>query len=127
MCLLLALWSGSTFAAEQNQCRTLKDERDSLASQAMAAEIALGKKYREKICPSLAKQAEQANANGRSSQFINYEALLDCRKKAETRLERENKVLYRNRLGFTFYTSKGAKFAKEADQLILDLATISCP
>lgn len=127
MCLLLALWSGSTLAAEQNLCSALKDERDSLASQAMAAEIALGRKYREKICPGLARKAEQANANEGSSGIFDYAALIDCREKAEARLERNNKVLYRNRLGFTFYTQKGASLAKQADQRNAEMGKQRCP
>ncbi|WP_322765113.1 hypothetical protein [Cyanobium usitatum] len=125
--MLLTLWSGSTFAAEQNQCSTLKDERDSLASQAMVAEIDLGRKYREQICPGLARQAEQANANEGSSGIINYEALIDCRKKAEARLKKNNKLLYRNLLGFTFYTPKGASLARQADQKSTEMGNIRCP
>lgn len=127
VCLALSLWSGSTFAAEQNQCYALKDERDSLASQAMAAEIDLSRKYREQICPGLATQAEESNANERSTEMMDYGALIDCRKKAEVRLERNNQVLYRNRLAFTFYTPKGAFLAKQSDQKSAEMVNRGCP
>ena len=125
--LLVALWCAGAIAAEQNPCRSLKDQRDNLSAQAMAAEIALARKYREQICPELAAQAEHANANEGSSQVIDYAALIACRKKAETRLEKSNKVIYRNRLSFTFYTTKGAALAKEADQRNAETERIQCP
>ena len=125
--LLLALWSAAALAAEENPCRVLKDERDQLSAKAMTAEIALARTYREQICPALARQAEQANANQRPSGEIDYEALIDCRQKAETRLEKSNQVLYRNRLGFTFYTQAGTSLAQQADQKSQELESKGCP
>lgn len=93
----------------------------------MVAKIDLGRKYREQICPGLARQAEQANANKSSSGIIDYAALIDCRKKAETRLEGINKVLYRNRLGFTFYTSNGSKLVQKADGNEEEMSKRRCP
>jgi hypothetical protein len=125
--LLVALWCAGKIAAEQNPCRSLKDQRDNLSTQAMAEEIALARKYREQICPKLAAQAEHANANESSSEFIDYSALIACRKQAETRLEKSNKVIYRNRLNFTFYTDKGAALAKKADLRNEEMEKILCP
>ena len=106
---LVALLSPAAGLADGvSTCRALKDRREALASEAMSAEIALATRYRQQRCPELNSRAELANANSQVFAAINYEALLQCRQVAERRLERENPVLYRNRLGFTFYSPAGS-------------------
>jgi hypothetical protein len=107
-------------------CRSLKEQRDALASEAMRAEIALITHYRQQRCPELNSRAELANANSQVFAPIDYQALLQCRQAAEQQLERENPVLYRNRLGFTFYSAGGSAFARQADQRLDALQQLKC-
>ena len=92
----------------------------------MSAEIALATRYRQQRCPELNSRAELANANSQVFAAINYEALLQCRQVAERQLERENPVLYRNRLGFTFYSPAGSTAAQQADQQLQDMQRQGC-
>jgi hypothetical protein len=108
-------------------CRNLLDQRHALAEQAIKAEIALVRTIRERICPVLSQQADQANANDRSELTIDYQALLDCRHKAEEQLLRSQRVLYVNRQQFRFYTAAGAKLARQADGLDQELRDQECP
>jgi len=48
---------------------------------------------------------------------FDYTAYLECRRRAETQLQRGRPVLYSNRRGFSFYTSSGARLARQADAL----------
>ena len=89
-------------AAELEACRILLDQRNTLAEQAMKAEIALVRTIRERICPVLSQQVDGANANDRNELTIDYQALLDCRHKAEEQLLRSQRVLYVNRQRFKF-------------------------
>ncbi|MCP9782191.1 hypothetical protein KBY83_02500 [Cyanobium sp. WKJ7-Wakatipu] len=114
-------------AAELEACRILLDQRNTLAEQAMKAEIALVRTIRERICPVLSQQVDGANANDRNELTIDYQALLDCRHKAEEQLLRSQRVLYVNRQRFKFYTTAGAKLARQADELMQPLRDRECP
>lgn len=117
-CSLAALMGpGAGLADSIQTCRALKEQRDALANEAMRAEINLARRYRHQHCPVLNNRAEQANANSREFEAIDYRALLQCREAAERQLERDNAVLYRNRLGFTFYSPAGSDAARRADQV----------
>jgi len=81
---LACCWLASpVLAAELEACRNLLDQRNALAEQAMKAEIALVRTIRERICPLLSQQADGANANDRNELTIDYQALIECRDKAE--------------------------------------------
>ena len=114
-------------AAELEACRNLLDQRNALAEQAMKAEIALVRTTRERICPVLSQQADGANANDRNELTIDYQALIECRHKAEEQLLRSRRVLYVNRQQFRFYTAAGAKLARQADGLAQELRDRECP
>jgi hypothetical protein len=127
--LLLTSWwlAAPAMAAEMEACRNLLDQRNALAEQAMKAEIALVRTIRERICPALSRQADQANANDRNELTIDYQALLDCRHEAEEQLLRSRRVLYVNIQQFRFYTAVGAKLARQADGLMQPLRDQECP
>jgi hypothetical protein len=124
---LACLLAAPAMAADREACRNLLDQRNALAEQAIKAEIALVRTIRERICPVLSKQADRANANDRSELTIDYQALLDCRHKAEEQLLRSRRVLYVNRQRFRFYTAAGAKLARQADGLDQELRNQECP
>ena len=125
---LACCWlTAPVMAGEVEACRNLLDQRHALAEQAIKAEIALVRTIRERICPVLSQQADQANANDRSELTIDYQALLDCRHKAEEQLLRSQRVLYVNRQQFRFYTAAGAKLARQADGLDQELRDQECP
>lgn len=121
-------------------CRQLREQRDRLASEAMQAEISLVQATRRQLCPRQEALAEQAHAGGAAASVdaeprstapgagvaagqragvadLDYDAYLLCRRQAEQRLQRSHVVLYINRRGFTFYTRRGAHFARQADGL----------
>lgn len=126
--LSLTWWwlAAPAMAAEFEACRNLLDQRNALAEQAMKAEIALVRTIRERICPALSQRADGANANDRNELTIDYQALLDCRHKAEEQLLRSQRVLYVNRQQFRFYTAAGAKLARQADGLAQELRNGEC-
>lgn len=126
--LLLSSWwlAAPAMAAEMEACRNLLDQRNALAEQAMKAEIALVRTIRERICPLLSQQADGANANDRNELTIDYQALIDCRHRAEEQLLRSQPVLYVNRQHFRFYTATGAKLARQADELDQKLRDREC-
>lgn len=126
--LSLAYWwlAAPVMAAESEACQNLLDQRNALAEQAMKAEIALVRTIRERICPVLSQQADRANANDRNEQTIDYQALIDCRHKAEEQLLRSQRVLYVNRQQFRFYTAAGAKLGRQADGLDQELRDREC-
>jgi hypothetical protein len=126
--LSLTWWwlAASAMAAESEACRNLLERRNALAEQAMKAEIALVRTIRERICPVLSQQADGANAHDRNEQAIDYQALIDCRHKAEEQLLRSQRVLYVNRQQFRFYTAAGAKLARQADGLAKELQDGEC-
>jgi hypothetical protein len=97
---LLALSLAAARASEPTVCQPLRDQRDALASQAMEQEIALVHSVRLRRCPALTRQADGANALDRQFPAIDFNALLACRRDAERDLERHERRLYRNRLGF---------------------------
>jgi hypothetical protein len=123
-------------ALERTPCQILQDQRTAIAAMAMAEEIALAMAYRERICPALNQQAALANANSQprstgnpgsqASAPIDYDALIHCRQTAEQQLEHDNRILYRNRLGFSFYTDRGAEAARQADRLSGQMQELSC-
>ena len=127
--LLLSCWwlAAPAMAAELEACQNLLDQRNALAEQAIKAEIALVRSVRERICPVLSQQADGANANVRSEPTIDYQALIECRHKAEEQLLRSRRVLYVNRQRFRFYTAAGAKLAQQADGLDQELRDQECP
>lgn len=116
----------TALAGNLEQCRSLRERRDALAAEAMAAEIALVQKMRGRLCPLLRRQADGANANDQLFAPIDYEALLLCRRRAEQLIERTRPVLYRNRLGFTFYTAPGADLAGQADAVAGEMERLVC-
>lgn len=125
--LLSCVWlAAPVMAAEWEACQNLLDQRNALAEQAMKAEIALVHSIRERICPAINQQADGANANDRNEPTIDYQALLDCRHKAEEKLLRSQRVLYVNRQRFRFYTAAGAKLARQADGLDQELRDREC-
>jgi hypothetical protein len=129
--LTLSLACGSlaapVMAAEVEACRNLLEQRKALAEQAMKAEIALVRTTRERICPVLSQQADRANANDPNELTIDYQALIECRHKAEELLLRSRRVLYVNRQRFRFYTAAGAKLSRQADGLVETLRDRECP
>ena len=127
--LLLSCWwlAAPAVAAELEACQNLLDQRNSVAEQALKAEIALVRTIREQICPVISQQADRANANDRNELTIDYQALLVCRHKAEEQLLRSQRVLYVNRQKFRFYTAAGAKLARQADGLNQELRDQECP
>lgn len=127
--LLLTCWwlAAPVMAAEVEACRNLLEQRNALAEQAMKAEIALVRTIRERICPVLSQQADLANANDRNELTIDYQALLDCRHKAEEQLLRSQRVRYVNHQRFRFYTAAGAELARQADGLMQPLRDQECP
>lgn len=111
--LALPIWAA-------DDCRSQRERRNQLARQAMQAEITKLQAIRQRLCPQLEALASQASAlstTGRSPIDLDYGAYIDCRTRAEIQLERSHPVLYRNRLGFTFYTPSGAALARQADAL----------
>ena len=114
-------------AAELEACRNLLDQRNALAEQAMKAEIALVRTTRERICPVLSQQADGANANDHNETTIDYQALIECRRKAEEQLLRSRRVFYVNIQQFRFYTAAGAKLARQADGLMQQMQDQECP
>ncbi len=120
-------------ALEVSRCRALRQDRDELASQAMAAELILVRQMRERICGPLTRRAELANANqqppaaGVGEPVTDYRALLHCRQRSEQLLRASHAVLYRNRLGFIYYTPTGASLANRADALERSLLAETCP
>lgn len=123
----------SALAGSLENCRQRRLQRDDLASRSMQAEIVLLQELRDRICPVLRRQADAANAANpqanRTGESIDYQALLLCRRRAEQLLERTRPVLYRNRLGFLYYTPSGAALARQADAVALTMATAeaNCP
>lgn len=116
--LLLAavLRTAPLWAAED--CQALRERRDQLARQAMQLEIALLHDVRQRLCPQQEAAATEANALVAQPSVdppLNYEAYIRCRARAEAQLQRSRPVLYRNRLGFPYYTAAGARLAQEAD------------
>jgi hypothetical protein len=125
---LACCWlTAPVLAAEVEACQNLLDQRNALAEQAMKAEIALVRTIRERICPLLSQQADGANANDRNELTIDYQALIECRDKAEEQLLRSQRVLYVNRQQFRFYTAAGAMLARQADGLNQELRDRECP
>ena len=112
-----SLLIGPAIAQSLPACNALKDQRDTIAAVSMTAELELARRYRERLCPELSRKADAANANTRIFPLIDYQALIDCRRQAEQKLEKEQTVLYRNSLGFTFYTQPGAASARQADRI----------
>lgn len=114
------------------ECRSLRARRDQIASEAMQAEIALVIATRRRLCPQQEALAERANANANPQpdastnanaarqgglEEFDYSAYLECRRRAELQLRRSRPVLYTNQRGFSFYTSSGARLARQADAL----------
>lgn len=114
-------------AAPSAECRPWRERREALAGQAMAAEIALVRRLRQRLCPKEEEQAAGANADERRYGVIDYSALIACRQQAETELKRDWPVLYRNRRGFVFYTSQGAALARQADGVEQQGRDRGCP
>ncbi|MCP9851241.1 hypothetical protein [Cyanobium sp. Morenito 9A2] len=115
------------WAEAQEQCQQRLDQRDAFLSQALQAEITLAKRIRERLCPALSRQAEAANAADKAYAPLDYQALMDCRHRAEAQLHRRQSVLYRDRFGLVYYTPQGAELAAQADGLTLALRQQGCP
>ncbi len=130
---LAGVMGSSALAGNLEDCRQLRQQRDDLATRSMQAEIVLVQELRDRICPALRRQADAANAThpqaNPTGEPIDYQALLQCRRRAEQLLERTRSVLYRNRQGFTFYTAEGAELARQADAVARTMAMepLNCP
>lgn len=127
LALLGALLQPPALAASLELCRGLHERTEALAAEAMIAEISLVQELRGRLCPALRDQADGANAMDRRYVPLDYEALLRCRRRAEQLLVRTRLVLYRNRLGFPFYSLRGASLAKQADALATQGQQEGCP
>ena len=121
------VFGGAAQAAPASRCRPWREERDALAQQAMAAEILLVQQTRQRLCPVLERQAQGANAEQRSYGPIDYQALVDCRARAEQLLRKNRAVLHRNERGFLFYTVEGARLARRSDAVHLAGRMRGCP
>ena len=89
--------------------------------------MALARWFRERLCPRLSVQAEQANARDGVYVPMDYGAWSRCRLEAERQLERSHPVRYRILQGFTFYTQQGANLARQADDLTRQRQAMACP
>lgn len=127
--MLLALHAaGASGATPEAACRPWREQRDALATAAMTAELQLVHQIRLELCPALERQAQRANALERDyGDNLDFQALLDCRHRAEERLRSGRPVLYRNRQGFIFYTPAGAALARQADALQQQARLGGCP
>jgi hypothetical protein len=114
---LVVGWGVGAQAADEGECRALRQQRDALATAAMEQELALARLFREHLCPDLAVRAEGANALDGIYRSIDFGAWSRCRVEAERRLEQSHRLRYRNSQGFTYYTPEGAALARLADEL----------
>ena len=125
--------SSPALALELSRCRALREQREALASKAMAAELILVRQVRERICGQLSRQADRANANelppavDGGEPATDYQAWIQCRQQSEQVLKASHPVRYRNRLGFTYYTTSGASLARRADDVQRSLLAEACP
>lgn len=83
----------------------------------MEKELALVRQLRAGICPDLAARAEGANARDDQYTPIDYAAWSRCRQRAERQLVASQRVWFRNKQGFMFYTPEGAALAQQADEV----------
>lgn len=113
--LVLMISLGVGVPAWADACQQLQKQRDQLAQQAMAAEVALVHRQRQQLCPELEELATRDSAE--LTPQLDYGAYIRCRQKAEVELRNTQTVLYRNSAGFPFLTTKGADLAREADTL----------
>jgi hypothetical protein len=127
MLTVLLMHPGPACAADAGACRRLRQERDRLAAMAMEQEVALARRYRERLCPALSAQAELANARDGVYSPMDYTAWSACRLQAEHALEASQPVRYRNLHRFTFYTLQGATLARQADDLDGQRQAGGCP
>lgn len=125
--LLALLLAGPALAADRRSCREIGQRIDALGQAAMREELALSRRYREQLCPELSRRAEAANAIEERFAPIDYQALRDCRQRAEELLAEERPVLHRNLLAFPFFTSAGAALARQADGLRQRRRRLDCP
>lgn len=109
--------------AAAEDCRSLRERRDQLASQAMQAEIALLHDLRQHLCPQQETAATQINAQVP----LDFGIYIRCRARAEAQLQQSRPVLHRNRLGFPFYTADGAHWAQQADAMQASIDRICSP
>jgi hypothetical protein len=120
-------WGGGVKAAEEEECRALRLQREAMARAAMEREIALARVYRQRLCPDLAALAERANAVEGVYRPIDFGAWSRCREQAERQLERSQPVRFRNARGFTFHTSEGAALARQAEEVRRRREAKGCP
>jgi hypothetical protein len=130
--LVLPLAAGFGASGWAVDCWSLQEQRDRLAGQAMAAEVALVHSQRERLCPQLEALAtadgSARDPNAGSPTQLNYGAYIRCREQAEVELLQSRPVLYKNRSGFPYLTAEGARLAGQVDGLITALqATCSAP
>ncbi|MEB3304680.1 MAG: hypothetical protein VKL58_00530 [Cyanobacteriota bacterium] len=128
--LLLALIVGSSvraLAADNEECRVLRLQREALGTAAMEQEVALARTAQQHLCPDLAARAAGANALDGIYKPIDFGAWIRCRVEAERRLEQSHPVRYRNSQNFTFYTAEGASLARQADDLRRRWDAKGCP
>lgn len=118
MLLAAVLMAAPLWGAED--CLDLYERRDQLARQAMQPEIVLLHDLRQRLCPQQEAIATEANAlaaKPAGDALLDYGAYIHCREQAEAQLQLSRPVLYRNRLGFTYYTPAGARLGREVDAL----------
>ena len=106
--VLAVMATGAVAPAWCLDCLALQLRRDALMREAFQEEVAVLQRLRLQLCP-LQEQAAGAD--------LDYATYVRCRHQAEARLERARPILYRNRLGFTYYTPVGARLARDADAL----------
>ncbi|MFN7678965.1 MAG: hypothetical protein ACK5QW_10300 [Cyanobacteriota bacterium] len=112
---LLLACHGLARAADLQTCRQLRERRNAITTAALEREMALVRATRFDLCPTLAERAELANARNLRFAPIDDGAWSRCRLQAEQRLASCHPVLYRNWMGFPFYTPEGAGLAGQAD------------
>jgi hypothetical protein len=120
--LLFVGISGPTWALD---CQQLQEQRDQLARRAIAAEVALVHAERQRLCPQLEALAtpdsKATDSTAGASAELDYGAYIGCRQHAEAQLLQSRPVLYKNTAGFPLLTVEGARLAREADALIMQL------
>jgi hypothetical protein len=109
--LVLALAPQAGPAADAERCGALLDRRNALAEHADAANA----------------NPESAAAADLQQEPFDFGGYVECRHRAEAELARSRAVLYRNQLGFPFYTQAGADLARQSDRLVQERIRSGCP
>jgi hypothetical protein len=129
LALMAASWllSPAAMAQQALTCTSLQERYRVLAEQALQQEIRLLKAVRQRICPTLSLQVDEAQPDQSAAETIDFDALIRCRHRAEAELQATRAPLYRNRRQLAFYTGAGADLAKQADGLLVRSDQAGCP